>query len=135
MITWVDNALDNIVTELVNYSDSTYRSMHHLAKSSQKPKHVLEVIDIKVLSMLVDKYINYHRLQGPYYYAIAKTSNDSVVLHLKITRNALMLNHIKHVFQAFIKMNTITWPCIFLKGINLFLWDYPFGLYCHWFLF
>lgn len=68
----VDNALMDIMNELRNNAPSIS------ADSAQKVE-LLDVLDTAFLTMLVDKYVNYHQLDDRYYFGIAKTSNDSLV--------------------------------------------------------
>lgn len=77
-----DNALMDVVQELRDYGDSAARFMpkNNTFVSPENPKKILDVIDSSLLDTLMKKYIDYHRLDGNFYYAIVKTDNDSVVL-------------------------------------------------------
>ena len=41
--------------------------------------NIMDVVDTALLDTLFKKYIDYHRLDEHYYYAIVKTENDSVI--------------------------------------------------------
>jgi two-component system phosphate regulon sensor histidine kinase PhoR len=76
-----DNALMDVVKELRDYADSASRFLPRVNTCSPqgKSKNIMAVIDTALLRMLLVKYVNYHRLDDHYYYAIVKTQNDSVV--------------------------------------------------------
>jgi two-component system phosphate regulon sensor histidine kinase PhoR len=77
-----DNALADVVEELRSPGDTMPRcTMQSLPGCAMgcNVTDIMAVIDTAKLSALMAKYINYHRLDGHYYYAIVKTSNDSAV--------------------------------------------------------
>jgi two-component system phosphate regulon sensor histidine kinase PhoR len=76
-----DNTLRDVVEELRNYSDSAARFMpmvNHCSLSG-KSDDIMDMLDTALLDTLFKKYINYHRLDEHYYYAIVKSGNDSVI--------------------------------------------------------
>jgi two-component system phosphate regulon sensor histidine kinase PhoR len=74
-----DNALMDVVGELMDYADSTAQQGQIHYKQRIKNDHILDVVDTNLLEILVKKYTDYHRLDNRYYYSIAKTSNDSAI--------------------------------------------------------
>jgi len=76
-----DEALNDVIGELEDYQDSTFRTSHHLPwlKDSDKSESILEVIDTVILDDLMQKYIDYHMLSENYEYAIVKTRDGSVL--------------------------------------------------------
>jgi len=76
-----DEALNDVIDELKDYTDSTFRASHHLPclKEMEKSGTVLDVIDTAILDELMRKYIDYHMLSDNYEYAIVKTRIDSVL--------------------------------------------------------
>lgn len=76
-----DEALGDVIDELKNYADSSFRASHHLPSLQHinKSGSVLDLIDTVVLAELMHKYIEYHMLGNDYAYAIVKTFNDSVI--------------------------------------------------------
>jgi two-component system, OmpR family, phosphate regulon sensor histidine kinase PhoR len=79
----VDQALTDIISELKDYSDNsviTFRKSNNYP-SLIKYNSILDVIDTTLLDTLVKKYVDYHRLEKNYFYAIVKTSGDSVIYH------------------------------------------------------
>src|SRR4030042_2892574 len=76
-----DKALMDVVEELRDYADSSGRFayMHEAPFKTAEPQTILDVIDTSLLTSLLNKYIEYHRLGRNFYFAIRKTSNDSVV--------------------------------------------------------
>ena len=76
-----DKALGDVVDELKNYTDGSFRISHHLPlhKMVEKSGTIFDVIDTTVLRELMTKYINYHMLSGDYQYAIVRTADDSVI--------------------------------------------------------
>ena len=79
----VDNALNDIVDELRDYAGNASRFSDWVSPNPQlaMPHDIMHVVDTSLLSALIDKYTEYHRLDDQYYYAIVKTSNDSVVYY------------------------------------------------------
>ncbi|MBN1144815.1 MAG: HAMP domain-containing histidine kinase [Bacteroidales bacterium] len=76
-----DRALMGIVDEL---SDHVYNSSRFFPKAYAcaylgDSKEVLEALDTMLLQTLVDKYVAYHHLDDDYFYAIVKTTNDSMI--------------------------------------------------------
>jgi two-component system phosphate regulon sensor histidine kinase PhoR len=76
-----DEALNDVIDELKDYSDSTYRVLHRLPglKTKEKPGAILDVIDTVILDSLMHKYIDYHRLSDNFEYAVVKTKDNSVL--------------------------------------------------------
>ncbi len=76
----VDIALDNVLEEIVGKLDSTEVS-RSLNRNSQEPSDLFEVLDTVFLRELLNKYVDYHKLDQNFSYAIVKTSNDSVIFN------------------------------------------------------
>ena len=76
-----DEALNDVIGELEDFQDSTFRISHHLPwlKDSDKSESILDVIDTVILGELMHKYIDYHMLSENYEYAIVKTKDGSVL--------------------------------------------------------
>ncbi len=76
-----DKALGDIVDELKNYTDTSFRISHNLPlhKASEKSSTIFDVIDTSVLKSIMTKYINYHMLGSDYQYAIVRTADDSII--------------------------------------------------------
>jgi len=77
----VDNALMDIVKELRDYTDSASRFSPWITPCLQpaKPGDIMDLLDTTLLDVLIRKYVDYHQLDNQYYYAIVKTTNDSVI--------------------------------------------------------
>ena len=76
----VDEALNDVLAELKDYTDSTFRAMHKFpAFESIKTGTIFDVLDTVILDTLIRKYTAYHMLDNNYYYGIVKTADDSVV--------------------------------------------------------
>lgn len=76
-----DRALMGIVDELRDqvYNSSRFFPKAHACPYLGESKEVLEVLDTVLLQTLVDKYVAYHHLDDDYFYAIVKTTNDSMI--------------------------------------------------------
>jgi two-component system phosphate regulon sensor histidine kinase PhoR len=76
-----DEALSEVIDELKDYRDSTFRVSHHLPglKDTDKSGSLLDAIDTVILDELMRKYIDYHMLSKDYEYAIVKTDDGSIV--------------------------------------------------------
>jgi len=76
-----DNALMDIMNELQDYSDSSsrFRPRNMSCPVPGKKRDILDVLDTALLDVLVKKYVEYHRLDYQYSYAVVKTVNDSVI--------------------------------------------------------
>jgi two-component system, OmpR family, phosphate regulon sensor histidine kinase PhoR len=70
-----DNALTDVVDELRNKVPAAIYDTTGVPVS----QGIFDVLDTAVLSMLISKYVNYHRLDDQYYFGVVKTSNDSLV--------------------------------------------------------
>jgi len=70
-----DNALTDVVDELRNKVPAANYDSTGVPVS----QGIFDVLDTAVLSMLISKYVNYHRLNDQYYFGVVKTSNDSLV--------------------------------------------------------
>ncbi len=90
----VDRALSDIISELKDYSDTSIvvfrKSNYHL--SDVKNNSILEVIDTTLLDTLFKKYVDYHRLDKNYFYAIVKTAGDSIIYRSQGFKNARLKN-------------------------------------------
>jgi two-component system phosphate regulon sensor histidine kinase PhoR len=76
----VDMALEEVIDGLVNASDAEYNSSMNPFYAEDRPKITFfEVIDTSLLASLLIQYIDYHKLDRDFEYAIVKTSNDSVI--------------------------------------------------------
>jgi two-component system phosphate regulon sensor histidine kinase PhoR len=73
----VDIALENVLEEMVGKLDSAEVS-NRLNNGKGEPLHLFEVLDTVFLRELLYKYVDYHKLDKNFSYAIIKTSNDSV---------------------------------------------------------
>ena len=98
----VDKALSDIISELKDYSDT---SVIVFPKSDYYTSHIknnsiLDVIDTSLLDTLVRKYVDYHRLDKNYFYAIVKTSGDSTVYHSPGFKAARLKNAHKACLSA-----------------------------------
>ncbi len=76
----VDVALQEVIDDLIaaNNEDITF-SEKPLEKFTSEEITLFSVIDTALLEKLLAKYIDFHRLNSVYEYAIIKTSNDSVL--------------------------------------------------------
>lgn len=74
----VDLALDDILEELVDRKDSLEIKSRLEGDSIYQSESLFSVLDTLILKSLIEKYVNYHKLNEDYYYSIVKTSNDSV---------------------------------------------------------
>jgi two-component system phosphate regulon sensor histidine kinase PhoR len=79
----VDNALQDVIRELTDFNDSASRftPWMNACPPPHTHKNILDVLDTTLLDALIKKYTDYHQLDKYYYYAIVKTTNDSVVYH------------------------------------------------------
>lgn len=76
----IDLALEEVIDELVAANDpDIVFSERPVMKSTCEEITFFSVIDTVLLSQLLSKYIDYHRLDDDYEYAIVKTSNDSII--------------------------------------------------------
>jgi two-component system phosphate regulon sensor histidine kinase PhoR len=77
----VNIALDEVINEMVTYQDTSISFSAAQAKLKVPPckKTFFEVIDTVLLDRLMRKYIDYHRLNENYYYAIVQTRTDSII--------------------------------------------------------
>jgi len=77
----VDLAFEEIKTELKTYSDNIIRSETFLntEKDKKVKETIFEVIDTTFLRQTFKKYVEYHNLHDNYYYALIRSSNDSVL--------------------------------------------------------
>jgi two-component system phosphate regulon sensor histidine kinase PhoR len=70
-----DNALMDVMYELRDKMPASYSD----TLSAQPQPGIFDALDTAFLSMLINKYVNYHRLDDHYFFTIVKTSNDSVI--------------------------------------------------------
>ncbi len=76
----IDVALEEVIDELVDANDQNIVfSERPLRKSNREEPTFFSVIDTVLLADLLSKYIDYHKLDSDYEYAIVKTSNDSII--------------------------------------------------------
>ncbi len=76
----IDLALEEVIDELVGANDpDIVFSERPVRKSSCEDITFFSVIDTVLLEKLLNKYIDYHRLDNDFEYAIIKTSNDSII--------------------------------------------------------
>lgn len=73
-------ALDEVLNELITSNDT---AIHFIPASFSpgQPRQttIFDVIDTVLLGQLMSKYIDYHRLNPNYYYAIVRTKDDSII--------------------------------------------------------
>ncbi|MBN2214732.1 MAG: HAMP domain-containing histidine kinase [Bacteroidales bacterium] len=76
-----DEALNDVIDELKDYTDSTFRVSHHLPclKDRKKSGTVLDIIDTAILDELMRKYTDYHMLSSDYEYAVIRTKDNFVL--------------------------------------------------------
>jgi two-component system phosphate regulon sensor histidine kinase PhoR len=76
----VDMALEEVIDGMVNANDAELnRSQNPFYAEAQPKVTFFEVIDTILLASLLRQYIDYHKLDPEFEYAILKTSNDSVI--------------------------------------------------------
>ena len=77
-----DNALRDVVDELKNHRKQPLQSKGQ-SDSTVVPNQgkILAVLDTGFLETLIQKYVNYHRLDDRYYFSLVKSANDSMVYH------------------------------------------------------
>lgn len=76
----IDVALNEVIDELVDANEKEIVFEEKpVRKSSCEDMTFFSVIDTVLLANLLDKYIDYHKLDDNYEYAIVKTSNDSII--------------------------------------------------------
>ncbi len=71
-----DQVISDVIAELRDYNDTA--KIVQIADSNIVFFHV---VDTLLLKQLLKKYVNYHRLDSNYAYALIKTHNDSVIYH------------------------------------------------------
>lgn len=76
----IDIALGEVLNELKTYRDNIIQSDSSLShKIEMKQGNIFDILDTTFLEKTIKKYVDYHNLHSKYYYAIIKTSNDSVL--------------------------------------------------------
>ncbi len=76
----IDVALEEVIDELVDANDKDIIfSERAVRKSACEDLTFFSVIDTVLLDKLLRKYIDYHKLDNDFEYAIVKTSNDSII--------------------------------------------------------
>jgi two-component system phosphate regulon sensor histidine kinase PhoR len=76
----VDMALEEVVDALVNANDAELNRPENPLYSDTQPKNTFfNVIDTTLLASLLTQYIDYHKLDPDFEYAILKTRNDSII--------------------------------------------------------
>jgi len=76
----VNIALNEVINEMITHHDTNMGFSVNPANPSANHKATFfEVIDTVLLDKLIKKYIDYHRLNENYYYAIVQTRKDSVI--------------------------------------------------------
>lgn len=76
----IDVALEEVIDELVDANEQDVLfSEKPVRKSSCEEVTFFSVLDTVLLANLLEKYIEYHKLDDNYQYAIVKTSNDSII--------------------------------------------------------
>lgn len=90
----VDLAMDNILNELTDRKDSQ-EILENEYGEKYLPDNIFDILDTVLLVDLIEKYSVYHQLSEPFYYAIKKTSNDSVIFisHPVIPDRTKMKSH------------------------------------------
>jgi two-component system phosphate regulon sensor histidine kinase PhoR len=76
----IDVALEEVIDDLVDANDmNIVFSEKPISKAPCEDVTFFSVIDTVLLGKLLAKYIDYHKLDRDYQYAIVRTSNDSVI--------------------------------------------------------
>jgi len=75
----VNIALDEVINEMITRHDTSFSVNQGNSLISNITESFFEVIDTVLLKRLMDKYIDYHRLNENYYYTIVQTQDDSVI--------------------------------------------------------
>lgn len=76
----IDIALEEVLNELKTYRDNVIRSDTTIIDLIEKGrKNIFDILDTTFLANTIEKYVDYHNLHNKYYYAIIKTSNDSIL--------------------------------------------------------
>ena len=76
----IDRALEEVIDELVNANDQDLVFTEKpVKKAACEEITFFSVIDTVLLTKLLNKYTDYHRLDSDFKYAIVKTSNDSII--------------------------------------------------------
>ena len=76
----IDMALDEVIDGMINASDAELsRSQNPFYAKAQPEIAFFEVIDTMLLASLLSQYIDYHKLDPDFEYAIIKTRNDSII--------------------------------------------------------
>jgi two-component system phosphate regulon sensor histidine kinase PhoR len=76
----IDVALEEVINDLAAANENNLVfSEKPVMKSASENATLFSVIDTVLLGKLLSKYVDYHKLDKDYQYAIIKTSNDSVI--------------------------------------------------------
>ncbi|MBN2610326.1 MAG: HAMP domain-containing histidine kinase [Bacteroidales bacterium] len=76
-----DQALNDVIEELGDYTDSSFRMSHNLPclNDIDKTGTIFDVLDTAILDRLMQKYVSYHKLGNNYHYAIVKTADSTII--------------------------------------------------------
>ncbi|MFO7656957.1 MAG: HAMP domain-containing sensor histidine kinase [Bacteroidales bacterium] len=85
-----DQALNNVIDELRDYTDSTFRTSHNLPclKYLDVSGTIFDVLDTLILDKLMHKYISYHKLTDNFQYAVIKTADSTIIYSSQGYENA-----------------------------------------------
>ena len=76
----VDIALEEVLRELKTHRNNIVKTDSTLMNQiSRDAENFFDILDTTFLGKTIEKYVDYHNLHYKYYYAIIKTSNDSVL--------------------------------------------------------
>jgi len=102
----VDMALEEVIDGMVNANDRELNRSENPFYSEAQPKITFfEVIDTTLLASLLMQYIDYHKLDPDFEYAILKTSNDSIIYSSLLKSD---INFSKNAFHcaSFLKLGS-----------------------------
>jgi len=74
----VDLAFEEIRSELKTYRDNIEKSRSSVNSENEKVT-IFDVLDTVFLRQTIQKYVEYHNLHDNYFFAIVKSSNDSIL--------------------------------------------------------
>jgi two-component system, OmpR family, phosphate regulon sensor histidine kinase PhoR len=76
----IDMALEDVMAEMISANDTNLIKLQNpYYKKSIHKNTFFEVIDTVLLTNLLDKYTDYHRIGGDYEFAIVRTETDSLI--------------------------------------------------------
>ena len=76
----IDMALEDVMAEMISANDTNLIKLQNPYNNKSIHKNTFfEVIDTVLLTNLLDKYTDYHRIGGDYEFAIVRTDTDSLI--------------------------------------------------------